>query len=157
MIMPRLIRAYDEGKLKIMGSGQNIVDLTPVANVVHAILKGLTAEEQGVNEIYNISNGDPVKLWEQIDVVLEKLGKKLPKKKLPFWLVKAVATNMERASRMTSNKEPALTVYGVGTLTKSFTMDISKAKELLGYEPKVSVSEAIDEFVEWYVVHGKDT
>ena len=44
----------------------------------------------------------------------------------------------------------ALTIYGVGTLTMSFGMDISKAKKLLGYEPKQSVQEALDEFVEWY-------
>jgi nucleoside-diphosphate-sugar epimerase len=29
-------------------------------------------------------------------------------------------------------------------------MDISKAKKLLGYHPKQSVQEALDEFVEWY-------
>jgi len=35
-------------------------------------------------------------------------------------------------------------------LAKSFTMDISKAKELLGYVPKVNTDEAIKEFVHWY-------
>jgi nucleoside-diphosphate-sugar epimerase len=32
----------------------------------------------------------------------------------------------------------------------SFVMDISKAKKLLGYYPKQSVQEALNEFVEWY-------
>jgi nucleoside-diphosphate-sugar epimerase len=32
----------------------------------------------------------------------------------------------------------------------SFGMDISKAKNLLGYHPKQSVQEGLDEFVEWY-------
>ena len=47
-------------------------------------------------------------------------------------------------------KEPALTIYGIGTLTKSFAMNISKAKKLLGYEPKQTAIEALNEFVEWH-------
>jgi nucleoside-diphosphate-sugar epimerase len=60
---------------------------------------------------------------------------------------------MELISRITNKKEPALTVYGVGTLTKSFTMDISKANELLGYNPSHSIDDAIEEFVQWYKIH----
>jgi nucleoside-diphosphate-sugar epimerase len=153
IIMPRLIRAFDEGKLKIMGDGENIVDLTPVGNVADALILGLFTGEKGLNQIYNISNGNPVKLWDKVDLVLNKLGKELPKKKVPFWLVRTVAKFMEFKSNITNKKEPALTVYGVGTLTKSFTMDISKAKEFLGYEPQLSVDDAIDEFVEWYKEH----
>ncbi|TNE95913.1 MAG: NAD(P)-dependent oxidoreductase, partial [Bacteroidetes bacterium] len=63
IIMPRLIRAYDEGKLKIMGDGKNIVDLTAVSNVADALILGLFVEGKGVNQIYNISNGEPVALW----------------------------------------------------------------------------------------------
>ena len=69
---------------------------------------------------------------------------------LPLGIVKLLARGMEWKSRRTNNKEPVLTVYGVGTLSKSFTMDITKAKKLLGYNPKVTIDEAIHEFVNWY-------
>jgi nucleoside-diphosphate-sugar epimerase len=49
------------------------------------------------------------------------------------------------------NQEPALTVYGVGTLAMDFSMDISKAQNLLGYTPRQSVDEALDEFIEWHL------
>jgi nucleoside-diphosphate-sugar epimerase len=62
---------------------------------------------------------------------------------------------MEWKSKMTNMKEPALTVYSIGTLTKSFTMDISKAKKLLGYEPRVSTKESILEFIKWYKENEK--
>ena len=150
VIMPRLIRAYDEGRLKIIGNGENVADLTSVANVVDAIYLSLIADEYATNETYNISNGKPVRLWDTIGDVLSKLDKIPPTKKVPFGLVKFIAQLMEMKSRMTNMKEPALTKYGVGTLAKSFTMDISKARELLKYDPKVSTQEAIEEFVKWY-------
>lgn len=149
VIMPRLIRAYENGRLKIIGDGENIVDLTSVANVADAIILALTTN-MGINQIYNITNGAPVKLWDSIAVVLSKLGKIPPSKKIPFSIIKLVAIAMEFKSKMTNMKEPDLTVYGVGILAKSMTMDISKAKELLGYEPLVSTEEAINEFVNWY-------
>ena len=65
VIMPRLIRACDEGKLKIMGSGKNIVDLTSVANVADSLLLSVFARDEALNQIYNISNGQPVLLWQK--------------------------------------------------------------------------------------------
>ena len=155
VIMPRLIRAFDEGRLKIIGNGENTADLTSVANVADAIILSLNVEGKGINNTYNITNGLPVKLWDSIAGVLRKLGKEPPIKKVPFGIVKLVAQGMELKSKLTNMKEPALTKYGVGILAKSLTMDISKAKELLGYNPKVSTEEAIEEFVKWYKENEK--
>jgi len=150
VIMPRLIRAYEEGKLKIFGDGKNIVDLTSVANVVDAILLGLNASDEATNETYNISNGKPVLLWEKVDLVLKGLGLEFSGKKISYGLVNTIAHILEWKSKLTNREEPALTVYSAGTLAKSFTMDISKARELLGYVPKVTTNEAIQEFIDWF-------
>jgi len=153
VIMPRLIRAFDEGRLKIIGDGENLADLTAVANVADAIFLGLTAHEKALDQTYNISNGTPIKLWDSIATVLRKLDREPPTKKVPAGVVKFVAKMMELKSKWTHGKEPTLTQYGVGTLARSFTMDITKARELLGYSPKVSIQEAMDEFVNWYKTH----
>lgn len=156
VIMPRIIRAHDEGRLKIVGNGDNMVDLTSVENVVQAILLSLTADEKAVNQTYNITNGEPVNLWEKITFVLNLMGKELPQKKIPYSVVLMVAQLMEWKSKITNGKEPTLTKYGVGILAKSMTMDISKAKDLLGYNPLVSTDESIIEFVNWYIEHEKN-
>lgn len=153
VIMPRLIRAYDEGRLQVIGNGKNVVDLTPVANVADAILLAMNAKATALNQVYNISNGNPVMLWEKIDLVLKQLDRQLPPKRKPYWMVSAVARLLELKARMTDNREPPLTIYGVGTLAKSFTMRIEKAERLLGYQPEMTVNEAIDEFTEWYNRH----
>ena len=150
IIMPRLIRAFEEGKLKIIGDGKNIVDLTSLANVADSIELALFVGDAGLNQIYNITNGEPVKLWETVEKVLSLLGYEMNKKKVPYQMVKLISQIMELKAKLTNYQEPALTTYGVGVLAKSFTMDISKAKTLLGYSPKVSTDEAIEEFVSWY-------
>ncbi len=155
ILMPRLIRALKEGRLKVIGDGNNMVDLSSLANVADAIELALQVGEPGVNQTYNISNGEPVNLWEAVDKMLVHLGYKMNKQKVSYSFVKFVAQLMELKSKLTNYKEPALTTYGVGVLAKSFTMDISKAKKLLGYVPKISTDEAIIEFADWYKQHER--
>ena len=151
VIMPRILRAHSEGRLMRMGDESNRVDITPVSNVVDAIILALDAEEKAINQIYNISNGKPELLWPVLDKLLSQLSLPPPTKKISVRLGIVIAKLMElHAKWINDYKEPALTVYGVGTLTMSFGMDISKAKKLLGYCPKQSVHEALDEFVGWY-------
>lgn len=153
IIMPRLINAFDKGRLKIIGGGNNRVDLTSVANVADAIILSIKAEGNALNEAYNITNGEPVLLWQCIATVLQELGRELQPRKIPFFIVDTVARLMELSSRLTDHKEPTLTRYGVGTLARSFTLDISKAKELIGYSPSMNTEDAMHEFINWYKQH----
>lgn len=151
VILPRVIRAHREGKLRRMGTLQNLVDLTPVSNVVDAILLGLDANESALNRVYNICNGNPVQLWPLLDDVFKRLGFEPVAKSIPIHIAKGIAQLLEwHAKYLNGHKEPALTVYGVGTLTKTFAMDISEARQRLGYEPRQTVEEAIQEFIDWH-------
>ncbi len=151
VIIPRVIRAHSAGRLRRMGLEQNRADLTPVSNVVDAILLATRAEGDALNQIFNISNGQPEPLWPLLDRVFSELEFEAVSKRIPIPLAVAAARLMEwHAIYLNGRKEPALTVYGIGTLTKDFGMDISKAQKLLGYEPRQTVKDAIDEFLNWY-------
>ncbi len=151
VIMPRILRAHKEGRLRRMGDESNRVDMTPVSNVVDSILLSLDAEGDAINQVYNISNGKPELLWPLLDGLLSQLELSPLTKRIPLPVALAVASLMEWHARwFNGNKEPALTAYGVGTLTMSFSMDISKARDLLGYRPRQSTQEALGEFVVWH-------
>ncbi len=149
VIMPRLIKAHSEGKLKIIGNGRNIVDLTSVENVVDSIILSISTIK-GLNQIYNITNGAPVNLWENIELVLSLLGEKLNRNKVPYFIAKTAAHAMEFKAKITDYQEPTLTVYGIGNLATSMTLDITMAKTFLDYTPKVSLLQSTHEFVNWY-------
>lgn len=151
VIMPRLIRASDEGKLKVIGNGENMVDLTAVSNVVDAIILSLNVGKHGINKTYNITNGSPVKLWNSIAQLLPMVNRPIPQKKVPYYIAVNGARLMELLSRLTTHKEPALTVYSIGILAMNFTLNISKARKHLGYTPTATTEEAINEFAKWYL------
>jgi 2-alkyl-3-oxoalkanoate reductase len=151
VIMPRLINAFKTGRLRKIGQGNNLADLTPVENVVSAITLSLFAGPLAINQVYNISNGSPVMLWDAIGKILGLLGYDFDdRKRVPLWAASAMARIMELKSVLSGGAEPPLTAYSVLTLAKSLTMDISKAMQFLAYEPRVSTDEAIADFVHWY-------
>ena len=149
VIMPRLIKAHSKGSLKIIGDGKNMVDLTSVDNVVESIVLSIQAPSKSLNNTYNITDGNPVSLWDSINVVLKGIGKEQVNKTVKFRVAYFAASILEWVSWITK-KEPSLTRYSVGVLSKTFTLDISKAIDLLNYNPIISTEESIEEFINWY-------
>jgi len=156
VIFPRVLRAYHEGKLKIVGNGKNVVDLTCVANLIHAVEKCLQAEHAAFGEVYNISNGEPAPLWDSVGYLLKALNLPPVTQKVPAKVALGAAALTEFIHRYFLNgREPALTRYSIGILSNSMTMDISKARTKLGYTPIQSTLEGINEFVAWYQTQNK--
>ncbi|MCE7990472.1 MAG: NAD-dependent epimerase/dehydratase family protein [Roseivirga sp.] len=156
VIMPRLIRAYREGKLRVIGDGQNLADLTCVGNVVLAVECAMKAPHEALGKAYNISNGSPVKLWPTINGMFDALGYARIKKRIPINVAMMAAWLMEKKSILSGYAEPALTRYSVGVLAYSMTLDISQARKLLDYESVQTTEEGIREFVDWYKTQQHD-
>ncbi|MGB1242720.1 MAG: NAD-dependent epimerase/dehydratase family protein [Chitinophagales bacterium] len=150
-IFPRIIKAQKTGSLYVIGDGLNKVDVTSVSNVIDAIDLSIFAPKQALGHAFNITNDAPIALWEMIESVFEKLDLKLSSRKVPYFLAFNIARFQEWMAAITrSQEEPKLTRYSVGTLSKTMTLNIHKAKNLLGYRPKQSNAEAIEEFVSWW-------
>ncbi len=152
-ILPRLIRVAKRGILPIIGDGDNLIDLTYVDNVVESLVLALRAPNTVIGKKYNISNGEPVRLYETLEYIFSSLGYKYKKKHLSFRKAYAIAKAMEFACRsIFRGKEPILTCYSVCLLGLSRTLNIDAAKRDLGYEPRVQMKEAIDKIITQYSV-----
>lgn len=149
-ILPRLVRALERGRLPVIGDGQTLTDLTCVENAVDALLRAATAPENLVSgRIFNISNGNPVRLWEILTTVAQKLDLPGPGRRIPRAPMMALASVLEGLSLVTG-REPMLTRYGVSVLSDSQTLDIRAARRDLGYRPEVPLETGIDRFVQWW-------
>jgi nucleoside-diphosphate-sugar epimerase len=149
-VLPRLLRLQETGSLVEVGSGENIVDITTVGNLLDAIFLCMRAPESALGETYNISNGKPMKFWSFVDLVLKSAGLPTERKRLPLFPVMMAARANELIHRaIRAKKEPALLQISVGIIAYSMTMDISKARTKLGYDPRLSTEEGVAEFIAW--------
>jgi nucleoside-diphosphate-sugar epimerase len=135
-LVPRALRARRWGRLLAAGDGRNLLSLTHIDNLVHAIDRALTAPIAGV-EAFNIA--DPI--VGPVDDVLRAFLRAfdLPERVAyiplrPAWVV---ASGLERAYGLAgARRAPALTRYMVAQLAVECTLDIGKAVHRLGYAPR---------------------
>lgn len=150
-IFPRLLRAHQSGRLRIIGDGKNRVDLTPVENLNLAMHAALNAPESALGRAYNISNGEPVAFWTQFNSLLQRLGLPLLDKHIPYPLAYAMAALAEARARLTPGQpEPAMLRLGMAVMAHDFNLDVTAAQRELGYQPQVSVEQGVEHFAAWW-------
>ena len=107
----------------INGDGSHSRDFTYVDNAVQAnILSLFTVNDKAINQVYNIACGHQTSLTQLFEVMKNEAGSSLQPVHGP-----------ERAGDV-----------------KHSMADITKAKQLLGYEPKVSVADGLRLTYQWY-------
>jgi nucleoside-diphosphate-sugar epimerase len=150
-IIPRLIRVNEKGSIPLINNGNNLIDITYIENVVDALILCMTSNNSTLGKKYNITNGEPVFLIDLLNRLFEKLDQQLKIKPISFKIAYSIASLLELASKtILFGKEPILTRYVVGVLSKSQTLNISEAKKDLNYNPKVSINEGINLFTDWW-------
>lgn len=156
VLFPRLIPRLQSGRLPIVGDGNNVVDLTYIDNVVDALLLCAESPVDTLGKKYNISNGEPVKIWDLIRFLCKDLNIAPPKRRVSQSLAFALAFALETASNLSHDRpEPLLTRLTVSMISNSTTLDITAAKQELGYSPRVSVAEGVYRFLKWWKEKNK--
>ncbi len=152
-LIPRVIDRAKKGKLRIVGDGMNKVDIVHVQNAADAQIfaqDALEIEENG-GKAYFISQGQPVVLWDWINDLLDRLGIPKIEKRISLgaaYKLGAVMEGIWKAFRLSG--EPPMTRFVATELAKDHFFDISSAREKLGYQPKVTIEEGLEELVEHY-------
>lgn len=137
--------------MPLINNGQALIDITYVDNFVDAVRKSLTASDNAWNEVYNISNGNPISVKEWFFQVLNIFDLPFKPKNIPESAAKTIAGIMELVSYLPFvNKEPPMTRFSVGYMAKSMTMAIDKAKQKLNYSPRVSNHQGFEMYAKWY-------
>jgi nucleoside-diphosphate-sugar epimerase len=151
VIFPRLIPRLQAGRLPILGDGENIVDLTYIENVVDALLLCAESPANTLGKKYNISNGEPVKIWRLVEHICDELDLPRPRRKISYQTANAAAAMLELiCTLIPTHPEPPLTRISVSMMAHSTTLDISAARNELGYKPRVSVEEGVGRFLKWW-------
>jgi len=146
-LVPRLIDVHRRVGVPLFDGGRNLIDITAVENVAIALRLALT-EGDARGGVYNISNGDPRPFRDLLEGLLARLGERPRFRRLPRRAAWALAAAMEAVcGALPGRPEPPLTRYTLSTIAYSQTLDISRARDELGYAPAVSIDEALDRAV----------
>lgn len=152
-ILPRVLNLSQKIGIPLIGDGRQLMDMTCVENVALAIRLALETP-QAAGEVYNITNGEPRAFRNLIEETLRGLGYPIRYRKIPAPLLSVISSSLECIyKRLKLKGEPALTRYTYYLLRYSQTLDISKAERDLGYRPKITISEGIEQYVQDYRKH----
>ena len=164
-LLPLLVDRLRSGKLPVIGNPKEAIgDFTYVDNVVYACLCCMakyaieppaattTTTRSTKPRIYNITNGEPMPVWDVIRILCQGLDLKYPTRQVSYRFAYTVGYICEAICTLALlfgiNKRPLLTRHSVNVLARCNTLDISAAKQELGYRPIVSTREGLQRVIE---------
>ncbi len=122
-VIPKFIKQLLNNEQPVInGDGKQSRDFTYVENVIEANLKACLAPDCANGEVFNIANGGREYLIDVYYALTKALGKNVA----PIW-------GPERAGDI-----------------KHSNADISKARQILGYDPQYDFARGLNEAIEWY-------
>jgi len=143
-LLPRLLAARRRGRLLGLGSGRNHISLTHVDNLVHAIELAIASEARG---IFNVADAETPTLRQILATVDRALGGR-GVVFIPKLLASGASVLCESIARLRGTSQaPMLTRYIVAQLTSEYTLDIDRARRILGYRPFRGYDEAMEEAI----------
>ena len=120
MAFHKFIKAIlEDREITIYGNGNQTRDFTYVSDAVEGTIKALKSDANG--EVFNIGGGSRISVNEVIKILEEIIGKK------------AKIRHIEKQE---------------GDVKHTYA-DISKAREISGYEPKIKIEQGLRKEVEW--------
>jgi nucleoside-diphosphate-sugar epimerase len=143
-ILPGLLEAVRGGRFRWIGGGRHRTSTTHVDNAVHGLVLG--AERGRSGEAYFVTDGEPVVFREFISELLATQGVEPPEGTAPGGLVRAAAAACEAIwGKLRLRSTPPVTRLAYWLAAQECTIDISKARRELGYEPVRTIADGMAE------------
>lgn len=147
-LFPRVIQKGKQGKLRIVGDGENLVDIIYVENAALAHVQAFEHLKPGspvCGEAYFVGQERPVRLWDFINQVLGYVKVEPVMRTIDVNTAYRLGWFLEKAFKALGiNKpEPPMTRFVALNLGKSHYFSHEKAKKHFGYVPKVSIEEGL--------------
>lgn len=166
-LIPGMLEVCERGQHRFqIGNNQSLMDFTYVGNVAYAHV--LAAEKLAIpdsgaaGQAFNLTNGTPVPFWDFASRVWAEDGYYMPNNKkivlsynasLVIALISETIFSIKEMFWDRSQLKEGLSRARIKQAMSSRYFDISKARTILGYEPKVGLDEGIKISVAYYKAH----
>lgn len=135
--LPKLVANLRAGGVRIIGAGDNTVDLVHVADAADFVAL-LLVRPEAIGRTYNLASpGNPT--WKEfLHEVARLVGVAPPVRHLPYGLAYVLAGCMEALASLRGS-EPRLTRYAVRVVGRQYRYATERARRELGFEPRVDL------------------
>lgn len=139
VLLPRLLGMVKNERFISPGKMNVLLSMTHFENLAHAIDCVLRSALQG-NREYNIADAQPYVLFDVLKQLLDAIHKNnLPIKHLPLWALRPLALL----------RVGGLSPLFLNTITKNVTLDITRARTELNYQPIREFDSSVSELAAW--------
>ncbi|MFZ0089863.1 MAG: aminotransferase class III-fold pyridoxal phosphate-dependent enzyme [Solirubrobacteraceae bacterium] len=154
-------RAIRNGNMLLVDHGRAIAGLCYVDNLIDAAIVAL-GHHAASGEAFNVSDGLDV-TWKQFtDGLAAGLGCPEVRWSLPYWMAHGIGFSLEHGYRLLRrttrlHTPPLLSRQAVHVLGRNQDFSNRKARELLGWEPRVGYAAGLEATLAWlHADHLKD-
>jgi len=143
-----LFKAIKAKRFLLLGNGNSLLHPTYIDDLIQGIHL-CTNNENAKGKIFLITGDKPITVKKLANTIAEELNVNLPKIQLPLIFANATAKILESGARV-ANFEPLLTTSRVKFFTENRAFSYQKARDELGYVPKVDFREGARRTIRWY-------
>jgi oxidoreductase len=157
-VVGEIARAMRNGNMLLVDRGRAVAGLCYVDNLVDAALLALR-HEAAAGQAFNATDGLSVTWREFTEGLAAGLGCSPARWSMPYWMANGIGFSLEhgyrllhRTTRLTT--QPLLSRQAVHVLGRDQDFSNRKARELLGWEPRVGYAAGLEATLEWLKAEG---
>ena len=145
-------RVYKQTSLPILfwpGSANPRYAITCVSDIAELAILAATSDK-AIGQVYNVAGPEPVRLKDFAEAMIRARGEKKLRATMPYPVAWVWCWFMETFAKLLRSKQmPYLTLASLRSINREGHIDGSKARNELGWEPKVSLDEGTKLYVDW--------
>ena len=143
----KIVKLVKKGVFPIVGFKENLYPAVYKSDAINSIL--LALKNGKVPELYNISDSES----HNLRLVAKFIKNELGIKRIPLWTPKYPTLLTLKIIQFLKIKFP-VSHKNIQFITSGRRYSIDKAKDELGFEPRVNLKEGITKTIQWYKKEG---
>ena len=148
-LVERILERSAAGRLPLLSGGTGLIDTLYIDNAADAVVRGYQRLDAFAGKALVVTNGQPRTIAELLGGFCEAVGVPAPRFSVPAKVAALAGKVIERVwerlpKNVTAGDEPPMTEFLAEQLSTAHWFDQRRTRELLQWEPAVSIEEGYE-------------
>lgn len=150
-LVERILERASRGGIPLLDAGAALIDSTYVDNAAEAIVRALGRLDTVHGRPLVVTNGEPRTVGELMGAMCRAGGVPEPTRRVPSGAARLAGRVIEKVwEKRPGQDEPPMTEFLAEQLSTAHWFDQRETRELLDWEPSVSIDEGMDRLAAYY-------